>query len=288
MPYNDTKSAFWVSHSSLSEYLKCPLAYYYHYVYKDKKTNHKITIINPALTLGQIVHDTLDQLSSLPVAHRFTQPLTDRFLSLWHSFSGIKGGFNSTSQETEYQTRGLKMMQTITKNPGPLNRLAVKLKIDLPRYWLSAADNIILCGRIDWLEYLADTDSVHIIDFKTSKGVESENSLQLPIYVLLVKNCQTRKIAGTSYWYLNHDPEPISVPMPEVAPTESLVLKTAKEMLLKKKLNRLTCPTQGCRYCDPYTKIVSGKAKLVGTNARNQDMYVFEEPLANQIESEIL
>ena len=57
----------------------------------------------------------------------------------------------------------------IEENPGPLRNLAVKIKSDLPSYWLSEEDNIMLCGKIDWLEYLKEEDAIHIIDFKTGK-----------------------------------------------------------------------------------------------------------------------
>lgn len=285
---HDTKSALWLSHSSLSDYLKCPLAYYYHYVYKDKKTNHKITLVSPALTLGQVVHDCLEELSKVSAKHRFDLPLRDRFNKIWSQFSGIKGGFQSDDQEAEYRERGLNMMQTVIKNPGPISRLAVKLKTDLPHYWLSATDNIILCGRIDWLEYLPDSDSVHIIDFKTGKSLESTTSLQLPIYVLLTQNCQRRPVSQTSYWYLDHESKPTPTALPDVSQTSPYLLKLGKEMLLKKKLNRLVCPNQGCRYCEPYLRIVSGNAKYVGSNTRGQDLYVLLSPEETEIESEIL
>ena len=70
------------------------------------------------------------------------------------------------------------MLQRVIKHPGPVAKLAVKIKQDLPYYWLSEEDNIILCGKIDWLEYLPDQDGVHIIDFKTSKYDEAPQSLQ--------------------------------------------------------------------------------------------------------------
>ena len=57
----------------------------------------------------------------------------------------------------------------------------------------SPEENIILCGKIDWLKYNEDTDSVCIIDFKTGKHDENGESLQLPIYQLLLKNLQKRK-----------------------------------------------------------------------------------------------
>ena len=48
-------------------------------------------------------------------------------------------------------------------------------------------ENIILNGKIDWLEYVPEDDSIRVIDFKTGKNDEKEGSLQLPIYILLLK-----------------------------------------------------------------------------------------------------
>src|SRR3989338_4517432 len=115
----DKYTAVWVSHSSITDFLKCPRAYFLHNIYKK---------------------------------------------------------------------RGEEMLSYLGQNPGPLKNLAVKIKMDLPYYYLSEQDNIILCGKIDWLEYLPESDSVHIIDFKTGRGEEDKDSLQLPIYHLLVTN----------------------------------------------------------------------------------------------------
>ena len=74
--------------------------------------------------------------------------------------------------------------------------------MELPQFWLSEKDNIMLSGRIDWLEYLEETKSVHIIDFKTGKSKDDGTSLQLEIYHLLVHNCQEhpveKRAIGTS------------------------------------------------------------------------------------------
>ncbi|QQS44706.1 PD-(D/E)XK nuclease family protein [Candidatus Roizmanbacteria bacterium] len=94
-------------------------------------------------------------------------------------------------------------------------RKAVKIKEDLPHYWLSEEDNIILCGKIDWLEYLPETDSVHIIDFKTSKYDEDGDSLQLPIYYLLVTNTQKREVSKASYWYLERNDDLTEKELPD-------------------------------------------------------------------------
>src|SRR3990167_11317573 len=63
----DKFSAVWISHSSIGDYLKCPRAYYLKNVYRDPKTNHKITLMQPSLALGQIVHEVIESLSRLQV-----------------------------------------------------------------------------------------------------------------------------------------------------------------------------------------------------------------------------
>ena len=62
----DKFKAIWLSHSSIADYLKCPRLYFLRNVYKDPITNHKITVMNPHLALGQIVHEVVESLSILP------------------------------------------------------------------------------------------------------------------------------------------------------------------------------------------------------------------------------
>ena len=64
----------------------------------------------------------------------------------------------------------------------------------LPHYYLNDTDNIILCGKVDWIEYLDEVDGLRVIDFKTGRNEEKEESLQLPIYQLLLHNLQREKL----------------------------------------------------------------------------------------------
>jgi hypothetical protein len=155
------------------------------------------------------------------------------------------------------------MLQKVMDHPGPLENLAVKIKEDLPHYWLSETDNIILCGKIDWLEYLKDSDSVNIIDFKTSKNEENESSLQLPIYHLLVHNCQHRQVSKASYWYLETG-KIVEKTLPDLDSAHAQILKIAKEMKLARQLERFKCPhgEGGCFACDLSKKFCVGKQNL--------------------------
>ncbi len=165
----DKYSAVWLSHSSIADFLKCPRLYFLRNVYKDPKTRRKIQIVSPSLALGIAVHDTLDTIATLPSATRFDTDLLSIYDKLWTSFSGKLGGFTDPLIESKYKERGSQMLRRVQNNPGVLKNPAVRLKADLPYYWIDETENIILCGKVDWLEYLPDTDSVHIIDFKTSK-----------------------------------------------------------------------------------------------------------------------
>lgn len=271
----DKYSAVWISHSSIGDYLKCPRAYFLKNVYRDTKTNHKITLMQPALALGQIVHEVIETLSRLPVGERFTSSLIEKYERIWPKVSGKKGGFKSSEEEAEFKKRGEGMLTKVMKNPGPLKNMAIKIRQDLPYFWLSEEDNLILCGKIDWLEYVPDLDAVRIIDFKTGKYDEDPDSLQLPIYLLLATRCQNRPVVGASYWYLDKDQEPISVELPDQEKATAQLLEIGKRITLARKLERFVCKnSDGCFACLPLEKIIKGEAELVGTNEYNADVYI--------------
>lgn len=270
----DKYSAVWVSHSSLGDYLKCPRAYFLRNVYRDPKSNKKISVMEPPLALGQAVHDAIEGLSKIPTEERFTEPLLARFEKSWENVSGAKGGFTSVEQEDKAKARAIAMITRVSDHPGPLLRKAIKIRQELPYYWLSEADNIILCGKVDWLEYVEDSDSVRIIDFKTGKFDEDPDSLQLPIYYLLATHTQTKPVSAISYWYLDRDDAPIDLPMPDPAESEKRVLKAAKKVALARKLGHFVCRENGCRACRPYEAVLAGKATHIGLNTFGQDLYV--------------
>ena len=286
----DKYTATWVSHSSIRDFLNCPRLYFLRNVYKDPNTNHKATIMNPPLATGQAVHEVIESLSVIPAKKRFATSLIKLLDVSWEKVTGEKGGFENEAVEHAYRTRAEDMLRRVMKNPGPLENLALKIHMDLPHYYLSEEDGIILCGKIDWLEYLPDTDSVHIIDFKTGKGEEDADSLQLPIYTLIVTNTQNRPLTKASYWYIDRDNEPTNVEFPDVDEAKETVLKIAKDVALARKLNRFKCPQgNGCRHCRPYEMVIEGKAKLVGINDFGQDIYVVDSQLqSNEDRSSIL
>lgn len=274
----DKYSAVWVSNSSISDFLKCPRLYYLRNVYKDPKTNHKVNIITPALALGQSVHEVLESLSFLPSDKRLTKSLLDSYDIVWQKVSGKLGGFTDDIEEKYVKERGAVMLKRVMEHPGPILNKAVKIRKDdptyLPNFYLSEEENIILCGKIDWLEYMPNDGSVHIIDFKTGKNDEKEDSLQLPIYCLLVNNCQKMKATKASYWYLERENKPTEVELPALEEAYNRVLEEARKVKEARLKKEYLCPKNGCFACRPFEAILKGEAEFVGVSGYSQDMYI--------------
>lgn len=270
----DKYKATWVSHSSIGDFLKCPRLYFLRNVYKDPITGNKITVMKPALAKGQVVHDVIESLSVLPVEDRLTEPLGERLERAWQAVAGKKGGFTSLSEEEKHKQEARDMLERVEKNPGPIVNKAVKIPQELPHYWLDEDEDIILCGKIDWLEYLEESDAVHIIDFKSGRIEEEEDSLQLPIYKLLVTNTQNRNVAKASYWYLRRSDVPEEKELPSEEEAYKDVLEVAKRIKLARQLEHFKCPKGGCKYCLPLEAVVAGKGEKVANSSYNQDVYI--------------
>lgn len=289
----DKYSAVWVSHSSMSDFLKCPRLYYLHNMYKSEKTGRKISIVSPHMSLGIAVHEVLEGLGDYPAHERIQKDLHAKFEEAWMNVSGKKGGFTSEDEEEGFKARGKVMIDNVIKDPRFLKNKCVKLKRDtMPcNFYLSEDHNIILNGLVDWIEYIPSTDSLHIIDFKTGKSEESESSLQLPIYLLLCNALQNRKVTKASYWYLETDKV-----VEKELPDSDTAFKDVFEVALQVKEARkdakrdgvekvFVCPKGaydpttkegGCIHCRPYEWILAGDESMesVGVGGFNQDLYI--------------
>lgn len=284
----DKYSAVWVSHSSISDFIKCPRAYFLRNIYKDPKTGHKLNIVTPPLSLGSAVHEVIESLATLPAEERLKISLVKKLDPVWLKFSGKKGGFKNYSEESMYRDRAIKMLMNLQEDPGPIMGPAIKIKtgsMGLPNYYLSEKDNIILCGKIDWLSYSFENDSVHIIDFKTGKNEEREDSLQLPIYLLLASNTQSKKVDGASYWYLDppsHEATEgrsriVEKKLPSLKESYTKVLTVAKKIKMARIEGKFACPHGGCNACRPFERILRGEGEFIGVADGRQDLYIFKD-----------
>ncbi len=276
----DKYTAVWVSHSSMGDFLKCPRAYFLRNMYRNP-AGRKINIVNPHLSLGIAVHEALEGLLNFKAEDRFIKPLINTFEENWKKVSGKVGGFKSEAEEADYKMRATSMIERVDKHRGFLEKLAVKLPAHAnnmpPNFYLSEDDNIILSGKIDWLEYVPEDDSVRVIDFKTGKNEENKDSLQLPIYALLLNALQKRKVSGAAYWYIDRNDEPTEMPLPDIDESKKRVLEVALKVKVAREKGEFNCPygPQGCFACKPFEKILRGEAELVRVDeTRKTELYM--------------
>ncbi len=292
----DKYSAVWVSHSSMGDFIKCPRLYYLHNMYKGVKTGRKVSIVSPHMSLGIAVHGVLEGLAEYPAAERLNRDLLATYEAEWQKVTGKKGGFTSDEEEEGFKARGIEMIKNVIKDPKFLPNNCIKLKRDtMPcNFYLSEDHNIILNGLVDWIEYLPETDSLHIVDFKTGKHEEKEGSLQLPIYLLLCNALQKRKATKASYWYLESD-KMVEKELPDAATAEHDVLETAMKVKEARRIAKkegedkvFICPEGaydaatkegGCMNCRPYEWIINGDERMesVGIGGFNQDIYIIKK-----------
>ena len=285
-------TAIWLSHSSVSDYLKCPRLYYLHNLWKNKH-GKKVNIVNPYMSLGSAVHQVIEPLANIKTEERFATDLLVKFQEIWKKYSGLAGGFESESQEKDFKERGIKMIENVIDNKGPIAKKTVKFYTGdfIPNIYLSEKENIILCGLVDWVEYLESTDSLKVIDFKTGKNDESEDSFQLPIYKILVDNLQNkRKVTNAAYWYLDRDKNPKDVEIFEEDAEEvrNKILEIGIEIKKRKPTLDFPCKykkegMEKCKFCDDFDAIYNSEKEddknviYLGTGEYKQDLYFIKK-----------
>lgn len=270
MRYNP--NAIFISPSSLSDFEKCPQKYYYSQVYRSPR-GLKIQVVNPALALGATIHDVLDQFLKLPASQR-TQNELKRILDwAWQGIAGEKGGFLSQEEEDEARQRAANMLDRFWANSRFQKIEPVKMP-SFPRVELG--NDLILTGKLDWIEKEGDT--YHIIDFKTGKNEEKEDSQQLPIYSVLASRILNTTKIRTSYWYLDKDEEITPFPEADLERTFQDLQQKGEiiKMVRQTKSYRCQSGLESCWACRDMHAVAQGKGKLVHLDPvnRKQEIYI--------------
>jgi len=267
------QNAIYISPSSLGDFEKCPQLYYLRNVYRNPKTGLKIQLANPDLVLGQNIHDILDQFLKLPVEQRTKQELERIFETIWNLTSGEKGGFLSKEQEESYKNRGRVMIERFFQNKHFWEKEPVKIPGFLKR---DLGGDLILVGKLDWIE--KEGDGYKIVDFKTGKNEERENSWQMPIYALLASYVlKTTKITAC-WWYLDKDEDLTACVLPDLEKSLAAIKQKGEIIKIVRQTNSFRCQSgkESCWACRDYLAIYQGKGKLVSVDPinRKQEIYI--------------
>jgi RecB family exonuclease len=265
-------NAVFISPSTISSFEKCPQLYYYQSVYRSPR-NLKIQLITPALALGATVHDILEQFLKQSPVSRTKDELSRIFNLLWDNISGQKGGFNSQEEEDEARQRAQAMLDRFWAQSHFRQAEPVKLP-SFPKVELG--NDLILTGKLDWIEKEGDT--YHIIDFKTGKNEERENSIQLPIYsVLAGRILKTDKIK-TSFWYLDKDEDITPFPKADLDETENSLRQKGEVIKMVRETKSYRCQSglESCWACRDLHAVAQGRGKLVHVDPvnRKQEIYI--------------
>lgn len=274
MVNNQYQKTLWISYSGICDFEKCRRFYYLRNLYTTPVTERKIQVADPYLTLGTVVHRVTEELAVLPVEKRKEVQLRHRFERIWDFFSGKRGGFSDSSQENQFYKRGMEMIERLEASEI-LYTPSYSFGPNFPKVRLFKDLDIILVGNIDWVEILAQ-GTLHIIDFKTGQTKEDDDSLQLPIYLILGTYNFEKPVEKTSYWYLGQDEVPTEK---KLNPSQFYIpIIQQKAIEIKKAIdeNLLVCnsPEGSCRHCQPYEKILLNQAEYVGFDRKmNREIY---------------
>ncbi len=266
-------NAVFVSPSSLADLEKCPQAYYYRYVYRTPR-NLKLQIISPALSLGTVIHDTIDQFLAMDLSDRKPEELDRVYNYLWDNFSGDKGGFTSVDEEKETKERGIIMLNRFKSNPDFWTTSAKAKFPDFPK--VDLGPDLILTGKLDWIDQTPD-GGYRIIDFKTGKNKEREDSYQLPIYSILVKNLMKTDKLTAYYWYLDSSDQLESVGLPDYDSAFAQIRQKGEVMQMVRKTQSYRCQSgkESCWACKEIKAVAEGGGKLVKIDpSHNQEIYI--------------
>lgn len=263
-------NTIWISHSSLTDYEKCKQLYYLRNLYRDKKygNNFRLQVANRFLSLGEVVHDAIDNfLTRYSGTERTKDNLFYEFARGWQLKTGKVGGFSGAQQEQEFKDRGIAMLSRFYKHP--YFRSATPIRIEFPKLPLIGENDAILVGNFDWLE--KDSNGLHILDFKTGAGEEEDGSLQLPLYALLAEHNLKQPVKKVSYWYLDRDDEPVEKPIPDLAQTFETLKSKTNQIYETVNAKGFACLVGSeCKYCQEYNKVIQDQAEHVATDFKRK------------------
>ncbi len=285
-----------ISHSAITDFNNCPRLHYFKSIYRNPKTGNRVQVVNPYLSLGLAVHETIDELIDIAPSKRANKRLGKRFEQIWQNYSGKIGGFASKKQESLFKDRGQVMIKKV-EGSAILSKKSLKKDTELPKMELSPSMDLI--GNFDWVELMKD-GSLHVIDFKTGKNKENGSSLQLPIYQVLAEKNHNRRVKKLSYWYLEKDNKLTTKQVISTNKCLDIINEKAKEIKQSIESKNFGCSSKyrKCFYCKSYESILSGKAEYLGTKD-DRDLYylangkdlldkIYEENFLNEKEKEIL
>ncbi len=182
-----------LSVSQVIKYLDCPLDFYYRYVLRVPSEP------SPSQAYGTLMHSILEELNRCIFSGKALPKLNELQARLQNEWP--LGGYLSAAQRERAKAQGMKTLSSVYESV--VNSPRMPIAIEEP-FRINVPDaNLTIRGRFDAVFPLGD--SVEVVDYKTSSGVDTpekaksraSSSEQLTLYALA--------------WQVQHDELPALV-----------------------------------------------------------------------------
>lgn len=176
------------SYSQLSQYMRCPLQYFFERVAKLPKP-----FAPSGMVLGSAVHQALAEYHRLVQADKPTPPkhIEETFLTAWLRFEGEKPiQYRDGDSRNKLLEQGLALLELYQQQPPPQEIEAVELPVIVPLQ--NSRGEFLEKPLVAVLDLLHGEDEEFVVtEFKTSgrrfSDSEADNALQASAYVHAVK-----------------------------------------------------------------------------------------------------
>ncbi|MBA3828754.1 MAG: ATP-dependent helicase [Taibaiella sp.] len=170
-----------MSYTTLSKYLRCPLAFYY-------ESLLRVPILkNDALAFGSAVHNALERFFKTMKEKKGEFPDKDYLVGVFNSAMYAESGSFTQVQFTRRMEQGHTILAAYYDTYVDTFSKNVEIEFKIPRYSL---DGVPVTGKIDKIEL--DGDTCIVIDYKTGDPDKAANPLTSPP--------NEKEPAGGDYW----------------------------------------------------------------------------------------
>ncbi len=238
-----------ISYSSLETYKICP------FKFKSQELDKIKTPKTAPSVFGSSIHSALKRMFERTPLYPTLDEVIGFFSEKWSSQKEVFG----EEVHKLYFDDGISILKDFYKKNPPWNFNAVELESRFETIIEDANETHILVGKMDRLDKLPEDGAYEIIDYKTSKRMPSQDTLdkdlQLSIYNLgLLKrwpHLKPEKIK-LSHYYLKHNEKIETKRTPEdLENTKTEILSLINEIrnLIKTEKEFIPTPSALCDWC---------------------------------------